>query len=133
MELEKSLNSDTIIESCSEKRKYAKLTDELKRKFIRKIVIDNFSIKQASELLRVNYSSAKAIISAHRKECFMKKKMVGRKNLSVCSYIPLEENSNTLAIHEIESSVGGLCTSTFKCEKKKKITKNIIISFPTGK
>ena len=89
MELEKNLNSDTIVDSCSEKRKYAKLTDELKRKFIRKIVIDNLSIKQASELLRINYSSAKAIISSHRKECFKKKRGATNKSSTICSYIPL--------------------------------------------
>ena len=67
MDIEKNQTSETIVENCPDKRKYAKLTEDLKMKFVRKIVIDNLSIKQASDLLRINYSSAKAIILAHKR------------------------------------------------------------------
>ena len=60
----------------------------------------------------------------------MRKKQVVKKNAPVCTYISLEENSSSLPIHAIETSVGGLKTYTHTCEKKKKINKTIVLKFP---
>ncbi|CAD8149550.1 unnamed protein product [Paramecium pentaurelia] len=55
-----------MIGKCIEKR-YAKLTDKLKKEFIIKVIRDGQTIRQASKDLCINYSSAKAIISNYRK------------------------------------------------------------------
>lgn len=86
MEVDKHSSTESFGESNEARRKYAKLTPELKHLFIRKIVMENLSIKQASELLRINYSSAKAIISAHRKAKFAQKKALPKKNATECQY-----------------------------------------------
>lgn len=70
-----------------DKKKYAKLTPEIKQLFLEKIVFENFSIKQASELLRINYSSAKAIASSHKRlKIGQSKKGLNKKTAKVCSF-----------------------------------------------
>ncbi|CAD8066926.1 unnamed protein product [Paramecium sonneborni] len=56
-----------MIGKCIEKR-YAKLTEKIKKEFIIKVVRDGSTIRQASQELCINYSSAKAIMSNYRKQ-----------------------------------------------------------------
>lgn len=114
-----------------DKKKYAKLTPELKHIFIRKIVMDNLSIRQASELLRINYSSAKAIISEHRKSKLAHRKPANRKNVPYCGFRALQQEDCCVPVQEVCSSVGGLLMSTLACPNKRKIIKKVtVLSMP---
>lgn len=91
-EFEKHSSTNECNLESQDRKKYAKLTPEIKQLFLRKIVFENMSIKQASEILRINYSSAKAIASGHKKEKMTKsKKGVNRKTAKVCSFRIVEE------------------------------------------
>ena len=95
---EKPSSTEVIEESAHHERKYAKITDGLKQIFIRKIVIDNLSIKQASELLRINYSSAKAIISVHRKENIFRKRKAPKRHAPITGYRTIQGESSSACI-----------------------------------
>ncbi|CAD8063026.1 unnamed protein product [Paramecium sonneborni] len=62
-----------MIGKCIEKR-YAKLTEKIKKEFIFKVVRDGQTIRQASKELCINYSSAKSIMSNYRKSSGQGKK-----------------------------------------------------------
>lgn len=49
-------------------RKYNKITESLRTRFLTKIFNENKSIKKAAEELNINYSSAKTILTMHRKK-----------------------------------------------------------------
>ena len=49
-------------------KKYTKVNETVRTEFLRLIVHHNMSIKQASLELNINYSSAKGILAAHRKQ-----------------------------------------------------------------
>jgi hypothetical protein len=49
-------------------RKYNKITYTIRSQFLQLIINGNCSIKKAAEILNINYSSAKSIISEFRKE-----------------------------------------------------------------
>ena len=69
------------------KKKYAKLTPEVKQLFLHKLIFENKSIKDAAQELRINYSSAKAITSSHKKLRTVKpKKSKQWKNMKTASY-----------------------------------------------
>lgn len=88
-----------------DRKKYVKLTPEIKQLFIEKIVFDNLSIKQASEMLRINYSSAKAIASEHRK---IKVTKVSSKPSRACLFRLLSEEDESIPVSKVCSTIGGL-------------------------
>lgn len=49
-------------------RKYNKITESLRSRFLIKILNEGKSIKKAAEELNINYSSAKTILTMHRKK-----------------------------------------------------------------
>lgn len=49
-------------------RKYNKITESLRTRFLTKIFQEGKSIKKAAEELNINYSSAKTILTMHRKK-----------------------------------------------------------------
>lgn len=108
------------------KRKYAKLTPELKDNFLKRIVFDNMTIKQASELLNINYSSAKAILSAHKKsKTSVPRKMTSKLAGRVSGFREISGENRSNGIISMSCSVGGLVVNehVFACKKTKPIQK----------
>jgi excinuclease UvrABC nuclease subunit len=94
------------------KKKYAKLTPKIKQLFLHQIVFQNLSIKEASENLRINYSSAKAIASEHKKvQICHSRRGTAKKTAKLCAYLALPEGHSHLTVHQICSSIGGLLVS----------------------
>lgn len=94
------------------KRKYAKLTPELKQEFLRKIIFNNMTIKQASELLNINYSSAKAILSLHKKsKTSSPRKITQKLAAKMTGFAELNSERQTNGIVGICCSIGGLVIS----------------------
>lgn len=86
-QISKHISTESSHSELETRKKYAKLTPELKQEFLRQIIFQNKSIKDASEMLRINYSSAKAIVSAHKKSKMVKpKKQWHRRNCKTASY-----------------------------------------------
>lgn len=87
------------------------------------------SIKEASELLRINYSSAKSIVAEHKKHKITKcKKGINRRTAKVCSFRFIQSEEESTGIREILSSVGGLIISNNVLPKRKLINKIIVCS-----
>lgn len=96
---------------------------------MKKIVFENLSIKEASEVLRINYSSAKAIASSHKKDKMVKpKRSFHRKNVKVSQYRTLDEDEEGSNVREIVSSIGGLVVSSQYLPKRKVINKIITLN-----
>lgn len=77
-------------------------------------------------MLRINYSSAKTIASAHKKEKIGKSRRgINRRTAKVCGYRSIEEEGEEAGVKEILSSVGGLVISTNFLPKRKLISKII--------
>lgn len=94
------------------KRRYAKLTPELKQEFLEKIILQNMTIKQASEQLNMNYSSAKAILSVHKKSStFLPRKITQKLVGKMSGFAPIEGTQGHNGIVGICSSIGGLVVS----------------------
>jgi hypothetical protein len=60
------------------KRK-GKISNEIRRKLIEMIYVQDYSLKDASEILNLNYSSAKTIARIYRKEKRFIKKISDRR------------------------------------------------------
>lgn len=113
-------------QDLEDRKKYAKLTPEIKQMFIEKIVFENLSIKQASEMLRINYSSAKAIASGHRR---MKPTKTQIRSSVACSFRSLSEEEEGAPVEQICSTIGGLVVSE-KILPKRKLISKLIVSRP---
>ena len=98
--------------SGENKKRYAKLTPELKEEFLKKIIFNNMTIKQASELLRINYSSAKAILSLHKKTSRSTPRKITQKLAAKTTcFQDIGESKRGNGIVSMCSMVGGLVVS----------------------
>lgn len=85
------------------------------------------TIKQASELLRINYSSAKAILSTHKKSnTYTPRKMTQKLVSRMASFNEIRESQRTNGISSMCCSVGGLLVNEhrFQTGKTKLISKD---------
>ncbi|EAS07824.2 hypothetical protein TTHERM_00526550 (macronuclear) [Tetrahymena thermophila SB210] len=64
----KEVDQEVLRKAPHAQRKYNKITETLRVKFLNKIFQENKSIKKAAEELNINYSSAKTILTMHRKK-----------------------------------------------------------------
>lgn len=84
------------------------------------------TIKQASELLKINYSSAKAILSVHKKSKLSGPRKITQKLAAkMTGFQEIGEKKGSNGIVSICCSVGGLVVSErkFPCGKTKQISK----------
>lgn len=84
------------------------------------------TIKQASEHLNINYSSAKAILSAHKKsKTSMPRKITNRVASKVSSFREIGSERRSNGIISMSCSIGGLVVNEhmFSCTKTKQIHK----------
>ena len=84
------------------------------------------SIRQASELLNINYSSAKAILSSHKKSHISTpRKITSKLSSKAASFKSIEDSTKSNGIKSMCCSVGGLVVSEheFNSGKRKLIRK----------
>ena len=84
------------------------------------------SIRQAAELLNINYSSAKAILSSHKKaHIFTPRKITSKLASKAASFKHIQDHTESNGIQSLCCSVGGLVVSEheFKMGKRKLIRK----------
>lgn len=73
------------------------------------------TIKQASELLKINYSSAKAILSLHKKsKASGPRKITQKLAAKMTSFQQIGESNRSNGIISISCSIGGLVVSERK-------------------
>lgn len=58
---------DEELHSSKSHRKYTRITPDIKENLLKKVLFENVNIKKAATMLKINYSSAKAIISTHKR------------------------------------------------------------------
>lgn len=102
------------------------MTPELKEEFLKKIIFNNMTIKQASELLRINYSSAKAILSLHKKTSrFTPRKITQKLAAKTTCFKDIGDTKRGNGIVSMCCMVGGLVVAEhqFAANKTKLIKK----------
>jgi hypothetical protein len=118
--------------SLPSKKKYSKVNEDIRQEFLQLIIQHNMSIKEASQALNINYSSAKAILASHRKIQIQTHRLT-HKNSPQAAYrtiAPLETYME--AVNELICSTGGKEVSR-TCGKRKPIHKATLILMGAGK
>ena len=85
------------------------------------------TIKQASELLNINYSSAKAILSTHKKsKTSIPRKMTNKLSTKVAGFKEIGKEARSNGITSMVCSIGGLVVNEhhFPSMKTKLIQKS---------
>lgn len=90
-QISKQISTESGLSPPLPRKQYAKLTSELKDNFLTQIILGNKTIRQAAKNLKISYSSAKVIISDHKRSKKLRpKKNRFRKKGAVASYRGLE-------------------------------------------
>ena len=78
------------------------------------------TIKQASELLKINYSSAKAILSTHKKsKTYTPRKLTHKLVAKMTSFKEIGDGERTNGILSMSCSVGGLLVNEHRFQTAK--------------